>query len=459
MMDKSFAENNMNSETKRTAVVVGLDIGTTKIACFVGRKNEHNKIEIIAMGKSESLGVMRGVVSNIERTVQSINAAVEATQNAAQGNLKIKNVHVGIAGQHIKSMQHRGIYTRRTTNGEISQVDIDAFVDDMYQMVMNPGEEIITVIPQEYIVDGEPEIKDPIGMGGVRLEANFHIITGQVTNVQNITRCVDRSGLKVKDIILEPIASAEAVLSDEEKEAGIVLVDIGGGTTDVAIFYDGLIRHTAVIPFGGDVITQDIKEGCRIMQRQAEMLKVKFGSALASESNENEVVCIPGLRGRDPKEITLRNLASIIQARMEEIIELVNLEIRNSGYDKKLIGGIVVTGGGSQLKHLTQLIEYLTGMDARIGYPTEHLANSNDIDALSSPMFATGIGLVLKGFERIEAAQPWEQPIANQQDVADQEKLITDKQEKIKTHSNRERGNFFDQILGRVGKFFDAPED
>lgn len=459
MMDKSFAENNMNSETKRTAVVVGLDIGTTKIACFVGRKNEHNKIEIIAMGKSESLGVMRGVVSNIERTVQSINAAVEATQNAAQGNLKIKNVHVGIAGQHIKSMQHRGIYTRRTTNGEISQVDIDAFVDDMYQMVMNPGEEIITVIPQEYIVDGEPEIKDPIGMGGVRLEANFHIITGQVTNVQNITRCVDRSGLKVKDIILEPIASAEAVLSDEEKEAGIVLVDIGGGTTDVAIFYDGLIRHTAVIPFGGDVITQDIKEGCRIMQRQAEMLKVKFGSALASESNENEVVCIPGLRGRDPKEITFRNLASIIQARMEEIIELVNLEIRNSGYDKKLIGGIVVTGGGSQLKHLTQLIEYLTGMDARIGYPTEHLANSNDIDALSSPMFATGIGLVLKGFERIEAAQPWEQPIANQQDVADQEKLITDKQEKIKTHSNRERGNFFDQILGRVGKFFDAPED
>ena len=213
MKDKSFAEKNNNTEVKRTRVVVGLDIGTTKIACFVGRKNEHNKIEIIAMGKSESLGVMRGVVSNIERTVQSINAAVEATQNAVEGNLKIKNVHVGIAGQHIKSMQHRGIYTRRTTNGEISQVDIDAFVDDMYQMVMNPGEEIITVIPQEYIVDGEPEIKDPIGMGGVRLEANFHIISGQVTNVQNITRCVDRSGLSVKDIILEPIASAEAVLS------------------------------------------------------------------------------------------------------------------------------------------------------------------------------------------------------------------------------------------------------
>ena len=461
MKDKSFAEKNNNSEVKRTrVVVVGLDIGTTKIACFVGRKNEHDKIEIIAMGKSESLGVMRGVVSNIERTVQSINTAVAATQEAVDGNLKIKNVHVGIAGQHIKSLQHRGIYTRRTATGEISQVDIDAFVDDMYKLVMKPGEEIITVIPQEYIVDGEPEIKDPIGMAGVRLEANFHIITGQVTNVQNITRCVDRSGLSVKDIILEPIASAEAVLSEEEKEAGVVLVDIGGGTTDVAIFHDGLIRHTAVIPFGGNVITQDIKEGCRIMQRQAEMLKVKFGSALASESKENEVVCIPGLRGRDPKEITLRNLASIIQARMEEIIELVNFEIKDSGYEKKLIGGIVVTGGGSQLKHLTQLIEYLTGMDARIGYPTEHLANTNDIESLASPMYATGIGLVLKGFESYEAAMPWEQSVNTEQEVANADKKILDKQEKIKTHSNTDkRGEFFTRILGSVKTFFDDSED
>lgn len=463
MKDKSFAEKNNSPEVKRTRVVVGLDIGTTKIACFVGRKNDHDKIEIIAMGKAESLGVMRGVVSNIERTVQSINSAVEATQAGVEGNLKIKNVHVGIAGQHIKSKQHRGIYTRRTANGEISQTDIDAFVDDMYKLVMNPGEEIITVIPQEYIVDGEPEIKDPIGMGGVRLEANFHIICGQVTNVQNITRCVERSGLLVKDIILEPIASAQSVLSDEEKEAGVVLVDIGGGTTDVAIFHDGLIRHTAVIPFGGKIITQDIKEGCRIMERQAEMLKVKFGSALASESNENEVVCIPGLRGRDPKEITLRNLASIIQARMEEIIELVNLEIRNSGYEKKLIGGIVVTGGGSQLKHLTQLIEYLTGMDARIGYPTEHLANTNDLEALASPMYATGIGLVLKGFESLEGLKPWEQTenaIASDNNPAEAQKNTKEKQEKIRTHSSgQKRGDFFKSILEPVKKFFDDSED
>jgi cell division protein FtsA len=401
MKDKLYVEKEVKTVTK-TKIVVGLDIGTTKIACFVGRRNEHNKIEIISMGKSESLGVMRGVVSNIEKTIHSIRAAVEETRNAIDGELAIRNVNVGIAGQHIKSLQHRGMYTRRNRNGEISQADINAFVDDMYNMVMNPGEEIITVIPQEYIVDGEREIKDPIGMAGIRLEANFHVITGQVTNVLNIKKCVDRAGLNVREIILEPIASADSVLSDEEKEAGVVLVDIGGGTTDVAIFQDGIIRHTAVIPFGGNVITQDIREGCQILPRHAEALKVRFGSALASESRSNEVVCIPGLRGRDPKEITIHNLASIIQARMEEIIELVNYEIKNSGYAKKLIGGIVVTGGGSQLKHLTQLFEYLTGMDTRIGYPTEHLANTNNLENLASPMYATGIGLVLNGFQTMD---------------------------------------------------------
>jgi cell division protein FtsA len=447
MKDKSFVEKEPTSEVKRSKIVVGLDIGTTKIACFVGRKNEHNKIEIVALGKSESLGVMRGVVSNIERTVQSINTAVELTQKSVDGDLKVKNVNVGIAGQHISSIQYRGMYTRRDAQGEITQKDIDAFVDDVYQLVMTPGEEIVTVIPQEYIVDNEADIKDPIGMGGVRLEANFHIITGQVNNVKNIKRCVDRAGLNVKEIILEPIASAEAVLSDEEKEAGVVLVDIGGGTTDVAIFQDGLIRHTAVIPFGGNVITDDIKEGCRIMQRHAESLKVKFGSALASESKENEVVCIPGLRGRDPKEITLKNLASIIQARMEEIIELVNFEIINSGYSKKIIGGIVVTGGGAQLKHLTQLFEYMTGMDTRIGYPTEHLANTNDLDKLASPMFSTGIGLVLKGFEAAEKSGL---------DFIPKKEEVSAKSHTAITHSNprRDRG-FLEKLKQSVGEFFD----
>src|SRR5690606_10152563 len=260
------------------------------------------------------------------------------------------------------------------------------------KLVMEPGEEIIHVLPQEYIVDGDQGIKNPIGISGVRLEANFHIITGRISAAKNIKKCVDKAGLTVDEMILEPLASSEAVLSDEEKEAGVVLVDIGGGTTDVAIFHEGIIRHTAVIPFGGNVITEDIKEGCTIMKRQAELLKQKFGSALASESQDNEIVCIPGLRGREPKEISVKNLASIIQARMEEIIEHVHYEIRNSGYEKRLIGGIVVTGGGAQLKHVTQLFEYITGMDTRVGYPNEHLAPSPNIDNLTSPIYATGIG-------------------------------------------------------------------
>ncbi|MCX6197080.1 MAG: cell division protein FtsA [Flavobacteriia bacterium] len=440
MKDKSFVEKE-DSGQGNTRVIVGLDIGTTKIACFIGRKNEHNKIEIISMGKSESMGVMHGVVANIEKTVQSITAAVNAAQLCKEGTLTIKNVYVGIAGQHIKSIQHRGMYTKRDNTSEISQEDIDFFVDDMHKMVMPPGEEIIDVIPQEYIVDGSPEIKEPIGMAGVRLEANFHIITGQINNVMNIKRCIERANLNVRDIILEPIASADAVLSDEEKEAGIVLVDIGGGTTDIAIFQDGIIRHTAVIPFGGNIITNDIREGCKILSRHAEALKIKYGSASASENKENEVVCIPGLRGREPKEITLKNLSNIIQARMEEIIELVNYEIKNSGYSKKLIGGIVVTGGGAQLKHLTQLFEYMTGMDTRIGYPTEHLANSNDIEGIESPMFSTGIGLVLQGFKKLDETK---------------EPVVTSPiKEEVTKHSNRERrGTFFDKFLNKTKEFF-----
>ena len=416
-------------------IVVGLDIGTTKIACFVGRKNEHGKIEILSMGKTESLGVTRGVVSNIEKTVQSIKTAVAEAQDRVEGELTIGVVNVGIAGQHINSLQHRGIYTRNATHEEISQTDIDALIDDMYKLVMEPGEEIIHVLPQEYIIDNEQGIKDPIGMSGVRLEANFHIITGRIAAAKNIQKCVNKAGLEVDETILEPLASAAAVLSDEEKEAGIVLVDIGGGTTDIAIFHEGIIRHTAVIPFGGNIITEDIKEGCTIMKRQAEQLKVKFGSALASESQENEIVCIPGLRGRDPKEISIRNLSSIIQARMEEITEHVYFEIKNSGYEKRLIGGIVVTGGGAQLKNITQLFEYMTGMDTRIGYPNEHLGKSLIEEALTSPMHATGVGLVLKGFETRDRIQR--------------------SQLAVKSHSKRTKGSFFDKILEKGKSWFE----
>lgn len=418
-------------------VIVGLDIGTTKIACFVGKKNEHGKIEILSMGKSDSHGVARGMVSNIEKTVQSIKLAIEEAQARVEGQLTLRNVHVGIAGQHIKSLQHRGIYMRKNIEDEISQSDIDALIDDMYKLAMQPGEEIIHVLPQEYIVDNEQGIKDPIGMSGVRLEANFHIITGHVYAAKNIHKCVEKAGLVVRETILEPLASAEAVLSEEEKEAGVVLVDIGGGTTDIAIFHEGIIRHTAVIPFGGNIITEDIKEGCNILRNHSEQLKIKFGSALASESQDNEIVCIPGLKGRPPKEISVRNLAGIIQARMEEIIELVYYEIRNSGYEQRLIGGIVITGGGAQLKNIKQLFEYVTGMDARIGYPTEHLASTN-AEAFMSPIYSTGIGLVLKGF-------------------ADEEKtrkgIVDETSGGVKGPSTPVRGKFFETILNKTKEF------
>jgi len=376
-------------------IIVGLDIGTTKICAIVGRRNDFGKIDILGMGKSESEGVSRGVVTNIQKTVQAIQEAV--AKAAFQSNVDIKVVHVGIAGQHIKSLRHRGIIVRANGEDEISQVDVDRLDEDMHRLVMNPGEEIIHVIPQEYIVDSESGIKDPIGMAGVRLEGNFHIITGQITAAKNIHRCVNKAGLTVADLILEPIASSESVLTEEEKEAGVALIDIGGGTTDIAIFQDGIIRHTAVIPLGGNIITEDIKEGCAVMRKQAEALKVKFGCALANEAKENEIIAIPGLRGREPREISVKNLSYIIQARVEEIFEHVHYEIKCSGYEKKLIAGIVITGGGSQLKHLAQLVEYVTGLDARIGYPNEHLSQGM-VEEVNSPMYATCIGLTLKGF-------------------------------------------------------------
>lgn len=376
-------------------IVVGLDIGTTKIAMIAGHQNEYGKIEVLGYGTTESLGVKRGVVANIEKTVESIKQVNIETSNRSSVDIKV--VNVGIAGQHIKSMQQRGSLIRDSLETEISLSDIDRLVENMYKIVTSPGEEIIHVIPQEYIIDGEPGIKDPVGMSGISLEANFHIITGQITAAQNIEKCIVRAGLEMEDMVLEPIASSMAVLSEEEKEAGVVLVDIGGGTTDIAIFQDGVIRHSAVIPFGGDIVTEDVKEGCSILKNQAEALKVKHGSALAKEIKDDIFISIPGLKGRPPKEISMKTLAQIIQARMEEIIEFVNYEIKNSGYERKLIAGIVLTGGGSQLANISQLTQFMTGMDTRIGYPNEHLSASAPKEIIL-PSYSTAIGLVLNGF-------------------------------------------------------------
>lgn len=443
---KGMEKKTNPAQAVASELVVGLDLGTTKIAAIVGRKNEFGKVEILGTGKTDSLGVNRGVVVNIEQTVASIRTAIELAADKA--NVDIGEVVVGIAGQHIKSMQHRGMIMRQSNDDEVSQKDIDNLIDDMHRLVMNPGEEIIHVIPQEYIIDNEAGIKNPIGHAGIRLEGNFHIITGQVSAVKNIFKCVNRAGLKTVDLHLEPLASADAVLSDEEKEAGVVLVDIGGGTTDVAIFYDGIIRHTAVIPFGGNIITEDIKEGCSIIKTQAEQLKVKFGSALAQENQENEIIAIPGLRGRQHKEISVKYLAQIIQARMEEILEFVLFEIKSSGFERKLSAGIVVTGGGSLLKHLPQLVMLTTGMDCRIGTPNEHLAGSDD--ELKNPLYATGVGLVMKGIEKYEREA--KRGSNNNKPTADIARDETPEENKPKVvgHSQRKLGSFFSGILEKT---------
>ena len=394
----------------KSNISVGLDIGTTKIVAMVGKKNEFNKVEILGIGKSKSLGVHRGVVNNITQTIQSIQQAIDEAKTIS--GEEIDEVVVGIAGQHIRSLQHSDYITRSNPEDVIGQEDVELLIQQVYKLVMLPGEEIIHVLPQEFKVDGQAEIKEPIGMYGGRLEANFHVVVGQVSSIKNIGRCIKSAGLSMGNITLEPLASSEAVLSQEEKEAGVALIDIGGGTTDLAIFKDGIIRHTAVIPFGGNVITEDIKEGCSIIEKQAELLKVKFGSAWPGENRDSEIVSIPGLRGRDPKEISLKTLSKIINARVVEIIEQVYLEIKNYGHDeqkKKLIGGVVLTGGGSQLKHLKQLVEYITGMDTRIGYPSEHLAGDTE-SSETSPMYATAVGLLMNALEHKKAVVQEEPP-------------------------------------------------
>ena len=443
-------KNNM----EKKELFIGLDIGTTKIVAMIGIVNEYNKLKIIGIGKSKSLGVHRGVVNNISQTIQSIQGAINEAEN--NSNEKVDKVIVGIAGQHIRSLQHSDYITRENSDQVIDDTDLEKLINQVYKLVMMPGEEIIHVLPQDFKIDGQSEIKEPIGMFGGRLEANFHVVVGQVSSIKNIARCVKSSGIDFDGITLEPIASADAVLSTEEKEAGVALVDIGGGTTDLAIFKDGIIRHTSVIPFGGNIITDDIKEGCSIIEKQAELLKIKFGSAWPGENKENEIVSIPGLRGRDPKEISLKNLSKIIHARVVEIIEQVYMEIKNYGHEeqkKKLIAGIVLTGGGSQLKHLKQLVEYVTGMDTRVGLPNEHLAGNNSIE-ISNPTFATAVGLVMNSMKNRKNLN------MNQKTLIDSNKDNIENDEEINSEVNQNdtTKSIFEKFTDKIKTFLENAE-
>ncbi len=394
----------VHQSVNNNPIIVGLDIGTTKIAAIAGRKNEFGKLEILGFGRANSSGVQHGMVLNIDQTIKAIEQALQNCY-ASNPNLEINEVYVGIAGHHIKSLQTRGDIVRQQTDEEISQKEIDQLIGDQYKTYIPAGDQIIDVIPQEFTVDNFQNIPNPIGYSGVKVGANFHIITGDKNAIRNINRSVEKSNLKVKDLVLQPLASAAAVMCEHDLEAGVAIVDIGGGTTDLAVFYEGILKHTAVIPFGGENITNDIKMGLGVLRTQAEQMKVQFGSALADEAKTNAFITIPGIRGMNPKEISVKNLAHIIQARMSEIMDFVTYHLKQVGLDNRMLnGGVVLTGGGSQLKHLMQLTEYVTGLNARIGLPNEHLAPGH-IDELAKPMYATCIGLILKGYNVYENTQ------------------------------------------------------
>lgn len=397
-------------------IVVGLDIGTTKIAVIVGSKNEHGKLDIFGFGRTQSHGVRRGEITNLFDTEESIKKAVNIA--GTEANVEIKVVNVGIAGQHIKSVQHKAFTLRPQGNVAITEEEINSFKENIKNLAMETGEKIIDIIPQEYFIDNQTTIENPVGMLGQQIGASFHIVIAKMAAVANILKCVEQSDLVVSHTLLQPLASSESVLTQEEKKAGVVLVDIGGGTTDVAIYLDGIIRHTAVIPFGGEVVTKDIVNGCKILDHYAEELKIKYGSALADEIKSEVVISIPGLKGRQSKEITQKNLAHIIQARMKEVISLVNDEINYTDLKDRLIGGIVLTGGGALLNNIDQLTQFITGMETRIGYPNEHISGETDPD-IASPMYSTAIGLVLLGIKRDEkeakqAAEEVEKPEVKQ---------------------------------------------
>lgn len=379
----------MENENER--IVVGLDIGTTKVCAVVASINEQDRIHILGVGKAPSDGLNRGVVVNIDKTVNAIKSAIEQAQLAS--GIEVNSVNVGIAGDHIRSIRSKGVITINNKNKEITVQDVERILEDCQRIMLPPDQQIIHVIPQEFVVDGQDGISDPVGMSGMRMEAEVHIITGLVSAAKNLYRCVERAGYQVADIILEPLASSYAVLDDEEKEAGVVLVDIGGGTTDLAVFQDNTIRHTAVIAIAGKKVTDDIKIGLSVLDDQAQKLKHQHGECFVDLIEDDETITIPGIAGRPPKEITKSILAKIIQARMEEIMEIIAIEVKRSGYASSLSAGLVVTGGGALIKNICPLANEVLGMDAKIGKPLG-LAGGL-IEEVNSPIYATSVGLVL----------------------------------------------------------------
>lgn len=379
-------------------IIVGLDIGTTKVCAVVAGTDENGRMNILGLGRAPSEGMMRGVVTNIDRTIRSIRAAVD--EASSQSGVNIRSVIVGIAGDHIQSFQSRGVIAISGPDHEVTQADIDRLIEDTKRVALPSDRKIIHVIPQEFIIDGQDGVYDPLGMSGVRMEANVHIITGLVTAAQNIYKCVQRAGLEVQDMVLEPLASSYAVLDDQEKEVGVALLDVGGGTTDLAVFEERTIRHTAVIGIAGRKVTDDIRKGLGILNEQAEKLKKEQGFAYLPAVVDNDPIVLPGVGGRPPIEIDKRLLAQIIQPRMEEIFEIAALEIKRSGYAKHLSAGVVLTGGGALVKGTAELAREVLGMPVKVGIPSGFAGGL--IREIENPVYSTAVGLVYHGLKSQE---------------------------------------------------------
>jgi cell division protein FtsA len=381
----------------RDNIVVGLDIGTTKIAALVAEPNENNGFNILGYGTHPSEGLRKGVVVNLEKTVNSIMGAIQDAELVV--GQKIESVYAGIAGDHIKGINSRGVIAVKGLDSEISHADVDRVIDAARAVAIPLDREIIHVLPQEFIVDDQSGIKDPLGMSGVRLEADVHIVTGAIISAQNIYKSIRRAGLEVKDLVLQPLASSYALLSPQEEELGVLLIDLGGGTTDIALFYDGSLRHTAVIGLGGKNITNDIAIGLRTPVDQAEEIKKSYGCALSRLVDPNEMIQVPGVGGRKPKEISRSVLAAIIEPRVEEIYSLVLREIRRTEFADGLAAGVVLTGGGSLMEGMVELSEQVFDMPTKVGCPAG-INGSNEI--ITNPMHSTGMGLILWGFKKPE---------------------------------------------------------
>ena len=377
--------------------IVGLDIGTTKIAAIISEIDESGQPKIIGIGTSPSEGLKRGVVINLEKTVESVASAVEDAETMA--GVKVNSVYAGIAGDHIRSINSRGVIAVSRSDHEITSADVDKVIEAAKTVALPIDREIIHVLPQEFTVDDQSGIKDPVGMVGVRLETEVHIVTGAVTSAQNIYRSVKKAGLEVWDLVLQPLASSYALLSGDEEELGVALIDLGGGTTDFAIFYDGSIRHTGVVGLGGKNVTNDIAIGLRTPVDQAEEIKKLYGCAISSLVDPNEMIEVPGVGGREPKQISRSVLAAIIEPRAEEILSLTLHEMKKSNFFDLLNAGMVLTGGGSLMQGMVELAEKIFDVPVRTGKPT---GISGLEEAASSPIHSTGVGLILYGWEQIK---------------------------------------------------------